>query len=97
LAATFSETASRLSFSVSQPLGHKAHCGSDIDVIRRLSMRRPRFIAEHARNARGLLGRVIAFIMARETRSQNLWVMDALGIDRSEITSSTSGADMGAA
>ena len=47
-------------------------------------MRRPRFIAEHARNARGVLGRVIAFIMARETRSQNLRVMDALGIDRSD-------------
>jgi len=47
-------------------------------------MRRPRFIAEHARNARGLLGRVIAFIMARETRSQNLRAMDALGIDRSD-------------
>ena len=48
-------------------------------------MRRPRFIAEHARNARGLLGRVIAFIMARETWSQNLRAMDALGIDRSDL------------
>jgi ubiquinone/menaquinone biosynthesis C-methylase UbiE len=47
-------------------------------------MRRPRFIAEHARNARGLLGRVIAFIMARETWGQNLRVMDALGIDQSD-------------
>jgi ubiquinone/menaquinone biosynthesis C-methylase UbiE len=47
-------------------------------------MRRPRFIAEHARNARGVLGRVVAFIMARETWSQNLRVMDALGIDRSD-------------
>lgn len=47
-------------------------------------MRRPRFIAEHARNARGVLGRVIAFIMARETWSQNLRAMDALGIDRSD-------------
>jgi ubiquinone/menaquinone biosynthesis C-methylase UbiE len=47
-------------------------------------MRRPRFIAEHARNARGLLGRVIAIIMARETWSQNLRVIDALGIDRSD-------------
>ena len=44
-------------------------------------MRRPQFIAEHARNARGILGRLIAFIMARETWSQNLRVMDALGID----------------
>jgi ubiquinone/menaquinone biosynthesis C-methylase UbiE len=47
-------------------------------------MRRPRFIAEHARNARGTLGRIIAFIMARETWSQNLRVMDALGIDRDD-------------
>src|SRR6516165_10731488 len=51
---------------------------------RELSMRRPRFIAEHARNARGLLGRVVAFIMARETWNQNLRVMDALRIDRSD-------------
>ena len=47
-------------------------------------MRRPRFIAEHARNARGLLGRMIAFIMARETWSQNLRVMDALGINQGD-------------
>jgi ubiquinone/menaquinone biosynthesis C-methylase UbiE len=47
-------------------------------------MRRPHFIAEQARNARGLLGRVIAFIMARETWSQNLRVMDALDIDESD-------------
>jgi ubiquinone/menaquinone biosynthesis C-methylase UbiE len=47
-------------------------------------MRRPRFIAEHARNARGLLGRAIALIMARETWSQNLSVMNALGIDPSD-------------
>lgn len=44
-------------------------------------MRRPRFISEHARNARGLLGRLIAFIMARETWRQNLRVMDALRIE----------------
>ena len=44
-------------------------------------MRRPQFIAEQARNARGLLGRLIAFIMARETWRQNLRAMDALGID----------------
>ncbi len=44
-------------------------------------MRRPQFIAEHARNARGLLGRLIAFIMARETWRQNLRVMDALRIE----------------
>ena len=47
-------------------------------------MRRPHFIAEHARNARGLLGRVIAFIMARETWSQNVRVMDALSIDQTD-------------
>jgi len=47
-------------------------------------MRRPRFIAEHARNAHGLVGRVIAFIMARETWSHNLRVIDALGIDQSD-------------
>lgn len=43
-------------------------------------MRRPRFIAEHARNARGLPGRLIAFIMARETWSQNLRAMEALAV-----------------
>ena len=47
-------------------------------------MRRPQFIAEHARNARGLLGRLIAFIMARETWSQNLRTMDALGIEQGD-------------
>jgi ubiquinone/menaquinone biosynthesis C-methylase UbiE len=47
-------------------------------------MRRPRFIAEHARDARGLLGRAIAFIMASETWSQNLRVINALAIDRSD-------------
>ncbi|MCP3373598.1 class I SAM-dependent methyltransferase [Bradyrhizobium cajani] len=47
-------------------------------------MRRPNFIAKHARNAQGLLGRVIAFIMAHETWSQNLRVMDALRIGRSD-------------
>jgi ubiquinone/menaquinone biosynthesis C-methylase UbiE len=47
-------------------------------------MRRPQFIAEHARNARGLLGRLIAFIMARETWGQNLREMDALGIDQGD-------------
>ncbi len=47
-------------------------------------MRRPHFIAEHARNARGFLGRVIAFIMARETWSQNLRAMNALGVNESD-------------
>jgi ubiquinone/menaquinone biosynthesis C-methylase UbiE len=43
-------------------------------------MRRPQFIAEQARNARGLLGRLVAFIMARETWRENLRAVDALGI-----------------
>jgi ubiquinone/menaquinone biosynthesis C-methylase UbiE len=47
-------------------------------------MRRPKFIAEHARNARGFLGRLIAFIMARETWRQNLHVMDALRIEQAD-------------
>jgi ubiquinone/menaquinone biosynthesis C-methylase UbiE len=47
-------------------------------------MRRPQFIAEQARHARGLLGRLIAFIMARETWRQNLRAMDALGIDQAD-------------
>ena len=44
-------------------------------------MRRPRFIAEQARNAQGLLGRLVAFIMARETRGVNQRVIEALGIN----------------
>jgi ubiquinone/menaquinone biosynthesis C-methylase UbiE len=47
-------------------------------------MRRPQFIAEHARNARGLLGRLIAFIMARETWHQNLRAIDALSIGQGD-------------
>jgi len=43
-------------------------------------MRRPRFIAEQARDARGLLGRLIAFIMARETWAQNLRAIAALDV-----------------
>jgi ubiquinone/menaquinone biosynthesis C-methylase UbiE len=43
-------------------------------------MRRPRFIAEQARNATGLLGRLIAFIMARETLAANLHAIDALDV-----------------
>ena len=43
-------------------------------------MRRPRVIAEQARHARGALGRVISFIMARETWRDNLTAMDALYI-----------------
>ena len=47
-------------------------------------MRRPRFIAEHARNARGPLGRLIAFIMARETWAQNLRAIEALDVAPSD-------------
>lgn len=43
-------------------------------------MRRPRFIAEQSRHARGLLGRLIAFIMARETWRDNLGAIAALDI-----------------
>lgn len=68
------ESISRASFSASQIPS----------VASKFDMRRPHFIAEHARNARGLLGRAIAFIMARETWSQNLRAMDVLGIDQSD-------------
>jgi ubiquinone/menaquinone biosynthesis C-methylase UbiE len=44
-------------------------------------MRRPRFIAEQARNAKGLLGRIIAAIMARETWGQNRRAIDALAVE----------------
>ncbi len=47
-------------------------------------MRRPQFIADQARNARGLLGRLIAFIMARETWRENLRVMDTLSIEQGD-------------
>lgn len=43
-------------------------------------MRRPRFIAEQARHAKGPIGQLIAFIMARETWSQNVRAIDALNI-----------------
>lgn len=43
-------------------------------------MRRPRFIAEQARHAKGPLGRLIAFIMARETRQHNLRALEALEV-----------------
>jgi len=47
-------------------------------------MRRPQFISEHARNARGILGRLIASIMARETWNENMRAMDALGIAQTD-------------
>jgi ubiquinone/menaquinone biosynthesis C-methylase UbiE len=43
-------------------------------------MRRPRFIAEQARNARGPLGRLIASIMVRETRVENERAIAALEV-----------------
>lgn len=43
-------------------------------------MRRPHIIAEQARHAKGLLGWIIASIMAHETRAANLRVIEALGI-----------------
>jgi SAM-dependent methyltransferase len=45
-------------------------------------MRRPRFIAEQARHAKGMLGRAIAFIMARETWAQNRRAIKALGVGK---------------
>ena len=47
-------------------------------------MRRPRFIAEQARSAKGLLGRLIAFIMARETFADNLRAIDALSVQSTD-------------
>jgi ubiquinone/menaquinone biosynthesis C-methylase UbiE len=43
-------------------------------------MRRPRFIAEQARHATGLLGKLIAFIMAHETKGDNRRAIAALEI-----------------
>lgn len=43
-------------------------------------MRRPRFIAEQARNATGLLGKLIAFIMSHETKADNRRAIDALAV-----------------
>lgn len=47
-------------------------------------MRRPRFIAEQARDARGPLGRLIAFIMARETWGENRRAIEALGVEQGD-------------
>jgi ubiquinone/menaquinone biosynthesis C-methylase UbiE len=47
-------------------------------------MRRPRFIAEQARNATGLLGRLIAFVMAHETFAANMRAIRALDIQRGD-------------
>lgn len=47
-------------------------------------MRRPRFIAEQARNAKGPLGRLVAFVMARETFAENMRAIDALDVQRTD-------------
>lgn len=47
-------------------------------------MRRPRFIAEQSRHARGLLGRFIAFVMARETLADNERASEALAIKEND-------------
>lgn len=41
-------------------------------------MRKPHFIAAQARHATGLVGRLIASIMAKETRGDNLWAIETL-------------------
>lgn len=43
-------------------------------------MRRPHFIAAQARRAQGPLGRLVAFIMARETAEPNRRAIEALGV-----------------
>ncbi|MEP0706763.1 MAG: methyltransferase domain-containing protein [Parvibaculum sp.] len=43
-------------------------------------MKRPRFIAEQARHAKGPLGRFVAFVMARETFAGNMRAIDALDV-----------------
>lgn len=47
-------------------------------------MRRPHFIADQARNARGLLGHLIAFIMARETWQENRRAFKSLEIEATD-------------
>lgn len=47
-------------------------------------MRRPNFIAAQAGHARGLLGRIIAFIMSHETREVNLGAIGALKVGRTD-------------
>ena len=43
-------------------------------------MRRPRFIAEQARNAKGVVGRIVAAIMARETWDKNRRAIEAIEV-----------------
>jgi SAM-dependent methyltransferase len=46
----------------------------------RTLMRRPVFVAEQARSAHGLLGRLVAFVMARETWAENNRAIVALAV-----------------
>ena len=48
-------------------------------------MRRPAFIAEQARHARGWVGRLIAFVMARETWAHNRDAIEALSIAETDL------------
>jgi|GEM_PF-1713443 len=47
-------------------------------------MTKPLFIARQSAHARGLLGRIIAFVMARETLSDNQLAIDALEVAASD-------------
>ncbi|MEQ1509441.1 MAG: class I SAM-dependent methyltransferase [Sphingopyxis sp.] len=44
-------------------------------------MRRPQFIAEQSRHASGLIGRIVAWVMARETFADNQRAINALAIE----------------
>jgi SAM-dependent methyltransferase len=48
------------------------------------SMRRPRFIAEQSRHAAGVVGRIVAFVMARETFADNRRAITALDVQRGD-------------
>jgi ubiquinone/menaquinone biosynthesis C-methylase UbiE len=47
-------------------------------------MRRPVFIAEQARDAKGVLGRIVALLMAQETWAPNRRAIDALVVARGD-------------
>ena len=47
-------------------------------------MRRPRFIADQARHAKGPLGRLIAFVMARETAEPNRRAINELEVAKTD-------------
>ena len=48
------------------------------------SMRKPRFIAEQSRHATGVVGRIVAFVMARETFADNQRAIAALDVQRGD-------------